>query len=332
MAFLLHTAIGALFLAGRALAHGHVVEIIVNGVSYRVYDSTSDPYNANPPKVAGWAINQPDNGFIEPNAFAGPDLACHKAARPGAGHISVRTGDHIALRWDAWPASHKGPVLDYLAACPTAGCEAADAAQLRFFKIAGAAHLDGANPGTWAADVLVRNGLVWTVRVPDVPPGPYVLRHEILALHAAGQPNGAQAYPQCVNLHIAGGGAGAALPVGVSGTALYRADDPGILFNLYTSPIRYPEPGPTRIAGVPASVPQGTTRATATSSATLPGVGGGGSGGGVTTTMRPTTTGQGGAGGQTLYGQCGGSGWTGPSYCAQGHCTTANPFYAQCVP
>ncbi|KAK6334387.1 hypothetical protein TWF730_003601 [Orbilia blumenaviensis] len=43
---------------------------------------------------------------------------------------------------------------------------------------------------------------------------------------------------------------------------------------------------------------------------------------------------------QTLWGQCGGVGWTGPTTCApytgevllQVMCTTYNPYYAQCIP
>ncbi|KAF3924280.1 Endoglucanase-5 [Orbilia brochopaga] len=36
---------------------------------------------------------------------------------------------------------------------------------------------------------------------------------------------------------------------------------------------------------------------------------------------------------QTLYGQCGGNGWTGPTACASGgRCWTQNAYYAQCTP
>ncbi|KAK4182706.1 family 1 putative carbohydrate esterase [Podospora australis] len=49
-----------------------------------------------------------------------------------------------------------------------------------------------------------------------------------------------------------------------------------------------------------------------------------------TTSRAASTTTQ--AGGQTLWGQCGGNGWTGATACATGGCTTYNPYYAQCVP
>jgi cellulose 1,4-beta-cellobiosidase len=34
--------------------------------------------------------------------------------------------------------------------------------------------------------------------------------------------------------------------------------------------------------------------------------------------------------GQTLWGQCGGQGWNGPTTCAQGTCKYSNPWYSQC--
>ncbi|KAH9905475.1 glycoside hydrolase family 10 protein [Xylariomycetidae sp. FL2044] len=52
-----------------------------------------------------------------------------------------------------------------------------------------------------------------------------------------------------------------------------------------------------------------------------------------TTTAEPTSTGGGGSGCQAaLYGQCGGSGWTGCTACASGStCTYSNDWYSQCL-
>ncbi|KAJ7075407.1 putative alpha-L-arabinofuranosidase precursor [Mycena belliarum] len=36
--------------------------------------------------------------------------------------------------------------------------------------------------------------------------------------------------------------------------------------------------------------------------------------------------------GAPLYGQCGGSGWTGATTCDEGVCTVSNAFYSQCIP
>ncbi|KAK3945751.1 glycosyl hydrolase family 61-domain-containing protein [Diplogelasinospora grovesii] len=348
--------LAALACASHVAAHGHVSNIVVNGVYYENYDPTSFPYLASPPTVIGWKAGDSDNGFVAPDAFGGPDIICHKNATPGGGHATVAAGDKISIQWTpTWPDSHHGPVLDYLAAC-NGDCETVDKTTLQFFKIDGAGYVSGSDPGLWATDTLIADNSTWLVQIPsDLKPGNYVLRHEIIALHSAGQADGAQAYPQCVNLQVTG--TGTVLPSGTYGTALYQATDPGILFNIYTSPIVYTVPGPTLIAGASSSIAQSSSVATATASATLPGGGAGAtttttastkaasttSSSSVkststtlntstttkaTTTAAPTTTGA----AQTKYGQCGGSGWTGPTSCVSGStCTVLNAYYAQCV-
>ncbi|KAH6850622.1 glycosyl hydrolase family 61-domain-containing protein [Chaetomium sp. MPI-CAGE-AT-0009] len=343
---LLATLTGAALVA----AHGHVSHIVVNGVYYQNYDPTSHFYQPNPPTVIGWATTQQDNGFVEPNNFGTSDIICHRSGAPGGGHVTVAAGDKISIVWDPeWPASHIGPVIDYLAAC-NGDCETVSKESLRFFKIDGAGYDKAA--GRWAADALRANGNSWLVQIPaDLKAGNYVLRHEIIALHGANNANGAQAYPQCINLRVTGGGSSS--PSGVAGTSLYRASDAGILFNPYVPSIDYPVPGPALIAGAASSIAQSKSVATATASATLPG--GGGNNGG-SPNPQPTTTGNPGnpapgvssttlrtstaaqvtpppAGGtQTRYGQCGGSGWTGPTACPPGSsCSVLNDWYSQCV-
>ncbi|KAB5515074.1 glycoside hydrolase family 61 protein [Coniochaeta sp. 2T2.1] len=332
-------------------SHGHVTNIVINGLSYLGFDGTSYPYDPNPPPSVGWIIDDTDNGFVQPSAFGTADIICHRSAKPAVGHAVVAAGDKISLQWLVpWPDSHHGPVIDYLANC-NGPCESVDKTKLEFFKIDGAGWVSGGNPGLWASDALVQNNSTWLVEIPaTIAPGNYVLRHEIIALHAAGSVNGAQAYPQCVNLQITG--SGTSKPAGVPGTQLYKSTDPGILFNIYTSPISYVVPGPTLIAGVASSVAQSSSKITASASL-VTGTGGAAP---VTTTAKPSTTPTTAAtvpkttsssttttlktvttaaptataGGQTLYGQCGGSGWTGPTACASGKCSTLNAYYAQC--
>lgn len=214
---------------------------------------------ANPaPIVIGWASPEDlDNGFVAPSAFADPDIICHKGATPGQTHAQVVAGESIDLQWTVWPESHKGPVLDYLANC-NGPCESVDKTTLEFFKIDAGGLIDGtAAPGTWASDQLISNNNTWTVKIPsDIAPGNYVLRHEIIALHAAGSLDGAQNYPQCINVAITG--SGTATPAGILGTALYKDTDPGILIGIYTPLSTYVIPGPA------VYVPGAVTGATAT--------------------------------------------------------------------
>ena len=103
-------------------------------------------------------------------------------------------------------------------------------------------------PAKWASDTLIANNNSWTVTIPkDIAPGNYVLRHEIIALHQSENINGAQNYPQCVNIQVTGGGS--ANPSGVPGTELYHATDPGILVNIYKTTDTYAIPGPSLYSG-----------------------------------------------------------------------------------
>ncbi|KAF5018064.1 hypothetical protein F66182_9963 [Fusarium sp. NRRL 66182] len=351
--------------AAHVVAHGHVDWLITNGVAFRGYDAPAMSWNPNHDPVVGWTNGATDNGYVEPNSFADPDIVCHRAARNARGHVTVAAGDKITLQWSTWPESHKGPVIDYLARCP-GNCEAADKNSLEFFKISQEGLIDmSMHSGKWAADVLVSNGFAWTLQIPSkLAPGHYVLRHEIIALHGAGQPNGAQNYPQCFNLRVTGNGS--VVPPGVRGTQLYKSNDPGILFNLYTSSLSYEIPGPTLVAGLPSTVSQGPApRATATSSATVPGQSQSSTSTSKTTTSSPVTT----PGNTTLktttttkssststsraspsptddddiicgpatgglpkYSQCGGKNYTGPTVCQWGStCQVINPYYSQCL-
>ncbi|KAI1751624.1 glycosyl hydrolase family 61-domain-containing protein [Xylaria castorea] len=378
--------LAALASAASVAAHGHVSNIVINGVSYQTYDPTVFPYMSDPPTVVGWTASDTDNGFVEPNSFGSGDIVCHKAATPAGGYAQVAAGDSISIQWDTWPESHKGPMLDYMAACD-GPCDSVDKLALEFFKIDEAGILDSSSaPGTWASDVLIENNNTWLVQIPEnLKAGNYVLRHETIALHSAGQANGAQNYPQCFNLEVTGSGSD--VPAGVKATELYTPTDPGIEVNIYISGLDYQIPGPALISGVSSTVVQTSSAITTSASATVGSGSGSGSGSAAATTTtaaqattsaaapsstaaqattssapaQPATTlvtstraasttsaptseapsstaastatktQTGDVAAQTLYGQCGGMNWSGPSACAEGTCTEYNPYYSQCV-
>lgn len=350
MAVLSKSLFGLLAGATSVAAHGHVTNIVINGVYWQGYDVTTYAYESNPPVVVGWTASNTDNGFVAPDAFQTSDIICHKSATNAGGHASVKAGDSISIQWTAdWPDSHHGPIIDYLANCGTS-CETVDKTTLEFFKIDGVGYLSGSNPVVWATDVLIDNNSTWLVQIPaDLAPGNYVLRHEIIALHSAGNANGAQSYPQCFNLAVTG--TGSVQPSGVLGTALYKETDPGILYNLYTDVEDYTIPGPAEYTGFPSSVAQSSSVATATSSA----ITGAGSAAAtavvstgakttaisaaasttlstaVATSQAATTSAAVAVAGQTKYGQCGGNAWTGATSCASGTCSALNDYYSQCL-
>ena len=117
----------------------------------------------------------------------------------------------------------------------------ADKTKLKFFKIDEVGLLD-ASKELWGADVLLQNNLTWHVRIPlDIAPGNYVLRHEMIALHAAGQKDGAQNYPFCFSLAISS--EGTKNPEGVLGTSLYKNSEPGVMYDLFVKHSTYVIPG-----------------------------------------------------------------------------------------
>ncbi|EME86418.1 glycoside hydrolase family 61 protein [Pseudocercospora fijiensis CIRAD86] len=223
-------------------AHGYVSGVVSNG-EWHSGTSPEWTYQSSKPATAGWYANNQDNGFVEPNSYGDADIICHKGATPGQGSIPVTAGKSIDIQWNTWPDSHHGPVITYLASCG-GDCSSVTKANLKFFKIdAGGLNDGSAAPGSWASDDLLANNVTSTVTIPaDIADGNYVLRHEIIALHSAGQENGAQNYPQCLNVEVSGGGS--ATPEGTAGTALYKSDDAGILIDIYQSLSSYEIPGP----------------------------------------------------------------------------------------
>ncbi|KAF1810235.1 glycoside hydrolase, partial [Eremomyces bilateralis CBS 781.70] len=230
-------------LAAAVAAHGHVTGVVADGVWHQNYEPEFQ-YRNPVPDAIGWSVPlAQDNGFVEPSSYNNLDIACHKSAGNAKLYVPVKAGSEIQLQWNTWPESHHGPVLDYLADC-AGDCTTVQKSALKFFKIDAV----GLSPGKWGADELLANNNTWGVTIPsDIKPGKYVLRHEIIALHSAGQSNGAQNYPQCVNLDISG--SGSATPEGVVATSLYKATDPGITVNIYQNLKDYTIPGPAPYKG-----------------------------------------------------------------------------------
>ncbi|KFA65054.1 hypothetical protein S40285_08330 [Stachybotrys chlorohalonatus IBT 40285] len=321
-------------------AHGHVVSVTVNGEEIPGFQ----PGNPSAQSV-GWATTVTDNGFVSAGSINAEDIVCHRGATPAANSATVAAGDSISIKWDTWPDSHVGPIIDYLASC-NGDCSTADKSSLEFFKINEGGLIDGSSaPGVWVTDELIDEGLTWTTTIPaSLAPGSYVLRHEIIALHEGNREGGAQLYPQCINLEVTG--TGTEQPAGVVATSLYTASDPGIFFNVYQANDDYPIPGPALAigsgsGGSPAPAPAPTSPAEEAPEPSSPANGGNvPTAAPVPTTLVTATTRPGsaptqpatGGQGQALYAQCGGQEYTGSTTCAEGTCTKLNDYYSQCVP
>ena len=65
---------------------------------------------------------------------------------------------------------------------------------LKWFKVAEA----GLSGSTWAVDTMIANGGWHYFTMPScVAPGQYLMRVELIALHGASSPGGAQFYMEC---------------------------------------------------------------------------------------------------------------------------------------
>ncbi|KAK6362658.1 hypothetical protein TWF730_000113 [Orbilia blumenaviensis] len=264
--------------------------------------------------------------------------------------IQVPSGATIGLEWhhtlagrdagdnaDPVDPGHKGPIMAYLAAVPSALQESVTG--LKWFKV----YEDGWDQAsnTWAVDKLyAAKGLV-SFKLPDcIPPGNYLLRGELIALHGAGSNLGAQFYMECAQINIVGGGS--ASPPTVSFPGAYAQNDPGVLVNIYYPPLpSYVIPGPrpftcgasnptttskqatTTTASRTTLATVTTTSKAATTAATTA----------KTTTTTTTTSASSGGGTAAGWSQCGGIGWTGATACVSGYkCSAQNAYYSQCIP
>jgi len=226
-----------------------------------------------PPAVIGWsAPATQDMGPVPGTSLNSPDIICQRGATNAKLSAPVAAGDKVSLQWTVWPASHKGPMIDYLADCG-GDCTTVDKSTLKWFKIDGVGMTStSGSPPQFGDDVMIAANNTWTVTIPaGIKAGNYVLRHETIALHQAQSAGGSQPYPQCVNLMVTGGGSDQ--PAGVLGTALYQETDPGIMFNIYsqfTNTAQYPVPGPTLYSGAASAAASSPAAAASAGSSSAP--------------------------------------------------------------
>jgi len=212
--------------------------------------------------------------------------------------------------------SHKGPIMAYMAkvnsatgAIPNNG----------WFKI----YEDGytASTGQWAVDKLIANDGKVTVTIPScLEEGDYLLRGEIIALHAATSYPGAQLYMECAQIHVTSSGSTVS-PATYSIPGIYKPAD--VTFNLYTTFSSYTIPGPAVFSCSGNNAPAPTTTKAVASTTLTTSV--------VKTSSVASSTPTSASGTVAEYGQCGGVGWTGGTACVSGStCVVLNDYYSQC--
>ncbi|KAG7285208.1 hypothetical protein NEMBOFW57_009829 [Staphylotrichum longicolle] len=166
-------------------------------------------------------------------------------SEPAPLHAPVAAGSSVNLRWTLWPDSHMGPILTYMARCPDEGCDKWQPGDKPvFFKI----HHDGRHTtdkaypdDIWAVTPLMtvpNQGYSYTIP-PCLAPGSYLVRHEIIVLHSAWAAGEAQFYPSCHQLTVSGSGNVVPTEGLVSFPGTYKADEAGILLNVWNDFYHY---------------------------------------------------------------------------------------------
>ncbi|OWZ80780.1 glycosyl hydrolase [Cryptococcus neoformans Bt85] len=101
------------------------------------------------------------------------------------GTIPAKAGDQVIVQWSSeWPSEgHPGPIGEWMAKCPNDSCTQVDATTLDWFCIA--QHNYDAEIKKWPTEILTESlNRQWIFTLPtDLPPGAYLVRHELIALH-----------------------------------------------------------------------------------------------------------------------------------------------------
>ncbi|KAI0145472.1 glycosyl hydrolase family 61-domain-containing protein [Xylariaceae sp. FL1272] len=245
----MYKSIAALSLAVSAAAHQNFHQFWVNEVSpgYQVA-IRMPPSNSPVTDVTSDDIACNVNGSIVPS-----DVTTYAA----------NEGDSITVNWDI--SSHPGPITHFLFG-PVDDAAQATGIGAGWFKID---ELDYEND-EWANQVLSDNGGNYTFTLPTgLESGDYLLRSEMLALHAAQTVGGAQFYIGCAQLTITGTGGGCSPSISLPGA--YSAEDDDIYIpDVYNGfdPTTYTAPGGSvAVCGTGSATPATSTAAGSSSAA-----------------------------------------------------------------
>ena len=111
-----------------------------------------------------------------------------------------------------------------------------------WFKVAHSGRVGTSN--VWGDTPLMTPGGVYSYTIPKcLKAGQYLVRHEIIALHAAYVYPGAQFYPSSHQITVTGTGTSTGPTAKVAIPGVYVGSDPGITYDAYKA-TTYTVPGP----------------------------------------------------------------------------------------
>ncbi|KAF2105505.1 glycosyl hydrolase family 61-domain-containing protein [Lophiotrema nucula] len=197
------------------------------------------------------------------------DIRCNAGVKAAASKCAIAAGGTVTVEMHQQPGdrsckneaiggAHYGPVIVYMTKVTDAATADGSTGWFKVYQDGWAPANNGAADNDYWGVKDMNNccGKV-DVKIPsDIPAGDYLLRSEVIALHTAGQANGAQFYMSCYQITVSGGGS--ASPATVKFPGAYKAADPGIKINIHAAISGYTVPGPAVYAGGKTQTP-GTT-------------------------------------------------------------------------
>ena len=120
--------------------------------------------------------------------------------------------------------------MNYMASCSGSCANFVPSSSTAWFKVAEWGK-SVANTNTWVQGNIQAGEPVNATVPPNIPPGEYMLRHEILSLQNAMSPGLAEFYPSCIQLKVGGSGNGSPGNT-VNFPGAYSANDSGILIDV----------------------------------------------------------------------------------------------------
>ncbi|KAG9022021.1 Esterase/lipase/thioesterase [Tulasnella sp. JGI-2019a] len=225
-------------------AHGYVQGMSIGSQKYDGFLPFTDNY-ASPLVNTKITRHVPDDGPVLD--WTSKDLMCNVGAEDAQWRTThtaaVDAGSDMSFTWNTWPADHLGPVTTYMANCG-GNCTDFDGTGNVWFKIDELGLVSGNTyTGVWASLLLGQHGATWTVTIPaGLTPGNYLIRHEILALHAAHAP---QFYPSCAQLVVSGSGTSSPSSDELVAIPGIYSDNLSTQIDIWTNPASsYPIAGP----------------------------------------------------------------------------------------
>ncbi|KAH7347676.1 glycosyl hydrolase family 61-domain-containing protein [Plectosphaerella cucumerina] len=296
-------------LAQVASAHYFFDTNIINGVAQPSWRYVRDFTRATKYNPIKFSSNPPadirDNSHVD-----GPDIRCNQGAFASAGRtqvLTVNAGDEVRVRLGVGASmEHPGPSMVYLSRAPGDNVKAYDGSGDWFKIFQEGVCNSGADFTTNAWCSWGRNWIA--AKIPaNTPNGEYLFRAEHIGIHRS-HVNQPEHYVSCVQIKVVNGGNGTPGPL-VKFPGAYKATDPYATFSIYGGHKSFPFPGPAVWSGAGG----GSTPAPPNPPSTPP--------------STPPPSGSCSA----LYGQCGGTGYTGPTCCSSGTCRVSNQWYSQCL-